>query len=347
MALLEVLPFDKQYYEELLRDFLPDTFIDCHTHIWLKSHNKPEESGEKRSCGWPDMVAEDHSCEELLETNRLLFPDKTVISVLYGQPMRHIDLKKNNDYVARCAEKHGFPALYLTYPSQPTEEIEAEFAKHPCFRGLKVYLEFAPSYIPSDEIRIYDFLPPRQLALADRHGWVVQLHIARPGRLKDPVNYVQLREIEEQYPNLQLIVAHLGRAYADEDVGDALDYLKDTKKTVWDFTANTNETVMRRVLETFGPDRFLYGTDFPIFRMKARRVVENGFYINEIPKGSLGDVSSDPHMREIPFPQAEKISFFIYEEILSCKKACRSLGLGREDVRKIFCSNAARIFKVR
>ena len=79
---------------------------------------------------------------------------------------------------------------------------------------------------------------------------------------------------------------------------------------------------------------------------KARRTVENGFYINEIPKGSLGDVSSDPHMREIDFPEADKISFFIYEEILSCKRACESLGLGKADVEKIFYSTSARIFGV-
>ena len=207
-------------------------------------------------------------------------------------------------------------------------------------------MQFAPSYIPNDEIRIYDFLPHAHLALADKHGWVVQIHIARPKRLADPVNYMQLLEIEQKYPNIQLIIAHLGRAYANEDLGDALDYLKNSERSIWDFTANTNQYVMEKILDLYGADRFIYGTDFPIFRMKARRTVENGFYINEIPANSLGDVSSDPHMREIPYPEAEKISFFIYEEILSCKNACNTLGLGKEDVRKIFYENSARIFGV-
>lgn len=346
MSLLNVKPYDTKVYREQIEDFLPDTFIDCHTHIWLDEQNHFCEDTASRSCAWPNMVALDNSVEDLNETNRLLFPGKKVISVLYGQPMITIDLKRNNDYVARCAEANGFPALYISHPSQSAEEVERAVLSHPCFKGLKVYLQFAPGYIPANEIRIYDFLPHEHLALADRHGWVVQLHIARPKRLADPVNYVQIREIEEKYPNLQLIVAHLGRAYADEDLGDALPYLKDMKKTVWDFTANTNAFVMEKVLEMVGPDRFLYGTDFPIFRMKARRTVENGFYINEIPAGSLGDVSSDPHMREIPYPEAEKISFFIYEEIISCKNACNKLGLERQDINKIFYGNAARIFGV-
>ena len=347
MSLLDVKPFDRQFYEEHLKDFLPDTFIDCHTHIWLDEQNHFCEDTASRSCAWPTMVALDNSVEDLNETNRLLFPDKKVISVLYGQPMITIDLKKNNDYVAQSANKYNFPALYISHPSQSAESVERAVLANPCFKGLKVYLQFAPSYIPSNEIRIYDFLPHEHLALADKHGWIVQLHIARPRRLADPVNYIQIREIEEKYPNLQLIVAHLGRAYADEDLGDALDYLKDMKKTVWDFTANTNAHVMEKVLEMVGPDRFLYGTDFPIFRMKSRRTVENGFYINEIPAGSLGDVSSDSHMREIAYPEADKISFFIYEEILSCKRACEKLGLTKEDVNKIFYANSARIFGVK
>ena len=343
MSLLDYRPVDKKYYEENLRDFLPDTIVDCHTHIWLRSHELEGDDIE-RSFSWPDMVAADNSAEDLLETNATLFPDKKVVSVLYGQPMNYIDLKANNDYVAAWAEKLGCPALYLVRPEDTDEEIEKNMAAHPCFKGLKVYLEFAPSYIPANEVRIYDFLPPRQLALADKHGWVVQLHISRPKRLADPVNYVQLKEIEDNYPNLQLIIAHLGRAYADEDVGDALEYLKDMKKTMWDFTANTNESVMAQVLRYFGSDRLMYGSDFPIFRMKARRVVEDGYYINEIPENSLGDVSSDGHMREIPFPEAEEITFFIYEEMMACKKACEALGLGKEDVEKIFCKNAMRVF---
>ena len=347
MALLDVKPYDKEFYGEHLKDFLPDTFIDCHTHIWLDEQNHFCEDTANRSCAWPVMVAKDNSVEDLNETNRLLFPDKKVISVLYGQPMVTIDLKKNNQYVADCADRFDYPALYITHPSQSAESVERNILKNPHFKGIKVYLQFAPSYIPSNEIRIYDFLPHEHLALANKYGWVVQIHIARPKRLADPVNYVQLLEIEQKYPNVKLIVAHLGRAYADEDIGGALDYLKNSEKTIWDFTANTNSFVMEKVLELYGPKRFVYGTDFPIFRMKSRRTVENGFYINEIPAGSLGDVSSDPHMREIAYPEADKISFFIYEEILSCKNACQRLGLGKQDVEDIFCNNSAKIFGVK
>lgn len=248
--------------------------------------------------------------------------------------------------MAENARKYSYPALYLSHPSQSAEELEREVKADPVFKGIKVYLQFSPSYIPDDEIRIYDFLPKEHLKVCDRNHWVVQLHIARPKRLADPVNYVQLREIEEEFPDLQLSVAHLGRAYADEDVGDALEYLKNTKKTVWDFTANTNDHVIEQVLNYFGPERLMYGSDFPIFRMKARRVTENGVYINEVPEGEFPaeSLEGDPHMRVIPYPEAQKITFFIYEEMMACRKACERLGLGKKDVNSIFYGTAARVF---
>ncbi len=350
MALLDVKPYDKQYYEENLKPFLPEKFIDCHTHVFLNEHHISGRSLRSGSQSWPSLIMKNgNSIESLLETNRLLFPDNRVFSVLYSDCASTVDRKANNAYIADAAAKNGFSALYLCHPSDSPEDLERNVLANPIFKGIKVYLQFAPNYIPADEIRIYDFLTKEHLAVCDKHGWVVQLHIARPKRLADPVNYVQLLEIEQNYPNLQLIVAHLGRAYANEDVGDALDYLKNTEKTVWDFTANTNDWVMEKVLERFGPERFIYGSDFPIFRMKARRTVENGVYINEVPQGefSYDSIKNDSHMREIAYPEADKITFFIYEEINACRKACERLGLTKSDVEKIFWSNSARIFDIK
>ena len=36
MALFEVTDYDKKIWEEELKDFLPEKFIDCHTHVYKK-----------------------------------------------------------------------------------------------------------------------------------------------------------------------------------------------------------------------------------------------------------------------------------------------------------------------
>lgn len=348
MSLLDIKSYDKSFYEERIKAFIPDRIIDCHNHIWLPEHIVGEDT-EHRSQNWPGLVADSNSIEDLNETNKLLFPGKKVISVLYGQVSITIDREAVNDYVAQSAEKNGFPALYLSHPSEANEHIRMKVTEHRCFKGLKVYLQFAPSYIPAEEIRIYDFITPEQLKLANEMGWVVQIHIPRSGRLADPVNYIQLKEIEDNYPNITMIIAHLGRAYATEDIGNGLEYLKGTKRCIWDMTANTNEEVMYRVLSEFGPERFIYGTDFPVFRMKARRVVENGVYINEIPAGDFPKtaLAGDKHMREIEYPEAEKLTFFVYEEIDACRRACERLGLNSGDVDNIFYGNSAKLFGIK
>ena len=40
MPLLDIKPYDRQYYETVLRPFLPRTFIDCHAHIWLHEFHR-------------------------------------------------------------------------------------------------------------------------------------------------------------------------------------------------------------------------------------------------------------------------------------------------------------------
>ena len=50
-------------------------------------------------------------------------------------------------------------------------------------------------------------------------------------------------------------------------------------------------------------------------------------------------------MREVSPEEAEKITFFAYEELLALKRACRTLGIGREGVEKIMCGNAVSLIR--
>ena len=195
------------------------------------------------------------------------------------------------------------------------------------FLGCKVYLTLAPEYIPEDEIRIYDFLPHRYLEVLDRNGWMVMLHIPRPARLRDRVNVEQMLEIEQKYPNARVVIAHVGRAYCNEDVGDSIDILqKGTKNMLFDISANTNQWVFEQLIEKIGPKRIIYGSDLTAFRMRARRICEDGVYINLVSGGLYGDVSFDIHMREVDGAEADSITFLLYEEIDAFSLATENTG---------------------
>jgi predicted TIM-barrel fold metal-dependent hydrolase len=253
------------------------------------------------------------------------------------------DYERANAYIAREARRYRFPSLIFSLPQWSGSLLEKKIDAGG-FLGAKSYLTLSEPYLPEKEIRIYDFFPPHQLEVMNRRGWILMLHIPRDGRLRDPVNLAQLTEIEARYPRLHVIVAHVGRAYCPEDVGNAFKVLAKTKRLCFDFSANTNEDVFRQLIETVGPKRILFGSDMPITRMRMRRICEHGNYVNLVPPGLYGDVSRDSHMREISRAAAKRLTFFMYEELDAFRRAAQKTGLRKSDVENVFYNNAKRMF---
>ena len=343
MALFEVTAYDKIIYEEELRDFLPDKMIDIHTHLWCKEFaedgNTHPKAGAHKTVRWPSLVADTNPIEDLQEAYRLMFPGKEVSALCFTTRLPY---DKNNAYVAESTARVGWAGLYYSDPTESAEELEKHI-REGGFLGSKCYLSRSAKYIPTKEIRIFDFFPKHQLAVLDRMGAIVMLHIPRDGRLKDPVNLHQILELKAEFPNVKLIVAHVGRAYTQEDVGNAFELLDTNPDILYDFSANCCEYAITEVIKHAGPKKVLFGSDMPILRMRTHRIEENGTYINLVPPGMYGDPSQDPHLREVSAEEAEKITFFMYEELLAFKRAAMALNLSSQDVEDIMYNNAAKL----
>ncbi len=341
MALFEVTAYDKFIYETELKDFLPDQMFDIHTHVWLESEaaaKLPDKNDVQRVVAWPSLVAAQNPIEDLMETYRLLFPGKKVTPLIFSNADGG-DSPIKNDYIADCSRRTGCPALYFSNPNQSAEELEEKIrAGH--FLGIKSYLDLSPKYIPEAEIRIFDFFPPAQLERMNQLGAIVMLHIPRNGRLKDPVNLAQISEIKRNYPNIRLIIAHVGRAYTKSDIGNAFETLDQFPDLMYDFCANCCDHAILEVIRHAGVKHVMFGTDMPVLRMRTRRIEENNTYINLIPPGMYGDPSQDRHLREVSSEEAEKITFFAYEELLAFKRVAKALSLSSNDVADILCNNA-------
>ena len=52
-------------------------------------------------------------------------------------------------------------------------------------------------------------------------------------------------------------------------------------------------------------------------------------------------------MREVGGPEADRITFFIYEEMASAIRALRRLGFGKKEIAAAFFGTSARIFGVK
>lgn len=340
--LFDIKEVDNKFYCERLRDFLPEKIIDIHTHVWLDSMVAHTTDELAKVVSWPSKVAKENSIEDLLETYRLLFPGKLVSPMLFANIIDKNSLDKMNAYVTQCAQKHSLPSLAVTRPDWDAEEFE-NIVKQGGFLGAKVYLTFSADYIPTNEIRIFDYLPHHQLEVLNRRGWIVMLHIPRDKRLRDPLNLAQMLEIEKRYPNIKVIIAHVGRAYCPEDIGDAFEVLASTKNMMFDISANTNAEVFEKLIKAVGPKRILFGSDLPITRMRMKRICENGNYINLVAKEAYGDVSDDKNMREVVNDEAEQLSFFMYEEIDAFRRAAEKVGLTDNDIEDVFYENAHKI----
>ena len=336
---IELTDYDKKIYNEKLADFLPNHIIDIHAHIWKENFVK---NPEVKGCvTWVNRVASECTLEDLIYTYKRLFPGKTVTPVLMGQPTA--DLEETNAYTAECGKKSGLPVMFCASYNTKAEKIR-EALTSGGFAGIKPYLSNSPEYIPPNEIRIFDFLPREHLKIADELGKSVMLHISRPGRLKDPVNIAQMMEIDENYPNAKVIIAHVGRAYIEEDIGNAFDILKNSKNLLFDFSANTLDKAMIKCIEAAGVKRVMFGSDMPITKMRMYRISENGIYKNVVPRGLYGDVSGDKNMKET---DEKDVTIFMYEELLAFRRAAEVLKLTKDEVYDILCGNAAKLFKLR
>lgn len=339
--LFEIKEIDKSYYERELKNFLPEKIIDIHTHVFYERFRAKER--EKHNVTWPSLVARENPAEDLLETYRLLFPGKTVTPLIFGNlTSREDDFEAGNQYIRECAVKYGLPSLYFARPEEPAAVLEEKITKEG-FLGVKVYLSLSPDHIPVNEITIFDYLPHHQLEVLDQHKAIAMLHIPRDGRLKDPVNLEQMLLIEEKYPGVRLIIAHVGRAYCEGDIGDAFERLSSTVNMMFDISANTNEKVFGQLIKAVGPERILFGSDLPVTRMRMKRICEGNRYINIVPPGLYGDISGDSHMREATREEGNKLSFFLYEEIAAFKRAAETMQLSEQDIENVFYNNAKRI----
>ena len=341
--LFDMKNIDTKTYTEELVDFLPDRIIDIHTHVWLGEH-RAWKNDARRLATWPDRVAEDSPIEELLNTYELMFPGKQVTPLVFpAVTSPKDDLEGQNAYAQQCSQQHRVPALIWSLPTWSAEELEQKIIAGG-FLGLKSYLSHAPAYLPPDEIRIFDTFPHHQLEVLNRNGWIMMLHIPRSGRLKDPVNLAQMVEIDRRYPDIKVIIAHVGRAYCPTDMGNAFEVLADTKHLLFDFSANTCQETFERLIETVGPKRILFGSDLPIARMRMRRICEDGRYVNLVPPGMYGDLSGDANMREIDEDEADTLTFFMYEELKAFRLAAEKTGLKQQDIEDVFRTNACRLF---
>jgi predicted TIM-barrel fold metal-dependent hydrolase len=323
---------DFPFYKEHLEDFLPKKIIDIHAH---SSNNPGLQPNDPKPTFWAEWVTMGRGMllPNLLDAYMKIFPGKEVFPVCFPICNRN-DVDERNLYLAEELKQYdNVWGLLWTAPDWNKDEL-IKRVNVGNFRGIKPYTNMVQNAIPESEITIFDYLPHHHLEAAEDNGWIVMLHIARPDRLADPLNIAQLKEISTTYPNIKLIIAHIGRSYCARHGMIGIPELKDYKNLLFDISANTNQSVMELLIREVGPKRILFGSDMPITAMRAKRICEGDEYVNYVYHADWEDNRTRRNIEE------ETYTFLLYEEILTFKNAALACNLKKNDIDDVFFNNA-------
>ncbi|MBN2291719.1 MAG: amidohydrolase family protein [Pirellulales bacterium] len=333
----EYTDVDRAFWQEHLEDWMPEEVFDAHTHVNEPRFCTEEITEEMRRQYWVSEVGEPIGAADAARCDKLVFPDRKVSKIVFGHPSLSYDIEGSNRALQEECVARGWYRLAVTLPQWTVEEVAAELDQ-PGVLGTKVYYALI-SHDPNSrdkhiEASIFEFLPRHQLELLDSRGSMVILHVPKADRLGHPDNIREIKEIRRDYPNIMLVIAHLGRSYTLPHAQEALPQLADDEGLLFDNSAVMNPDVHRYALETLGPERILYGTDNPIFYMRGRRQWKGRSYINRTSYPFYFNKERESQEIEAGY------TLYMYEALLALKNACDDLKLTREQVEGILCGNA-------
>ncbi len=314
------------FFEEL-DGFLPRNIFDAHCHIALKEHSGEISEDRKREM-WPLNCPRDISVEEFFGFYSEFFPGREISSICFGMPIKEAIIDKQNAYLqaASKADDRLHP-LYVATPEMDEQELSEALENG--FVGFKPYPEFAKGKSPSD-IRISDFVSPAICDVADRYGAIMTVHIPGLQRFADPANIGGLLEVRGRYPNISLIVAHLGRSYNPVYLRKGLDQLGGEIPWHFDFSAVMNPEVFKIALSEIPTGKLLYGSDLPVLAARGYRTWPSAESYKTYIVG---------YNCEGDYPT------LLYQEMMAFKKACEECGISETQVEDILWNNASDLLR--
>jgi glutamate-1-semialdehyde 2,1-aminomutase len=325
---------DRRIWLEELEGLVPARVFDVHTHVyrWEFNTDPTKDSGpyaEMVGRVWPE------STWELLDAcDAELMPGRTVERLCFGFPFTPACdfLASNRFAAAQVAGKGTSRALMLVEPSMTADAIERQIDELGLV-GLKPYRFYSRTGDAVD-CRITDFLPEHQIAVADRRGLIVMLHLSRRQGIADPENLADLDRLTGRYANVKWILAHCARSYAAWAIEQAGDRLRRWPNVWYDTSSVCESDAIEALAQSVGPDRVMYGSDdLPVGVLRGKYIAfaRAWAFLSET-NHSLNLSHCDPRM-----------TLTRYEQLRAAARTARRLGLSREDIDNLFYGTARRL----
>ncbi|NQT71958.1 MAG: amidohydrolase family protein [Chloroflexi bacterium] len=264
---------------QLLRDYDIKSIYDCHAHISSGKEDVVEDAPSELMPRYPFTIGDiNYLYDELFRNEGIEFT-----SLVFDTPLPAYDLASKNDQLLFVLKADGsldsrktVPFAVVT-PDMDYRQIEEWVGSGA--RGFKMTPRTASPHVKRgviSDITLTDMLNPEALWIANQHGLPLVVHLPQlvvSPRMK-PSLKDELLQIAAKYPNLKIILAHLGQAQTPAKMEDllALIDLNDLSEIIWmDISAVTVPSVLAMAFESNA--KLLFGTDIDF------ALVERGRYI--------------------------------------------------------------------
>lgn len=320
----ELTPLDRELVKRRINDFVPDRVYDIHAHLLSPAPQLP-----------PYLAREILGRREYAAAVSDLLPGRKLNGLFFGFPARDNDRAGINQWLAGqvSPDKEGLDrGLILVSPADDPGKTGTLMAGE-TFVGLKPYHCYAP-FADTTQVEIEDFVPDWMWEICDAHEGILMLHIMRDRASADEKNIAALRRLCGRYPRARVVLAHIARSFSYRTAREGLPRLCDIENLWVDTSAVTESETFRCAVETFGPRRILFGTDYPISHLRGRCVATGGdsfswFYGEEPAPGQNG--------------APEKMTLIGIESLTCLREAVEDCGLGEAEIQDIFLNNALRL----
>ncbi|MFN0165362.1 MAG: amidohydrolase family protein [Bryobacteraceae bacterium] len=319
---LRVNDLDRAIWREELDSFVPARAFDVHLHLTRAEFDLTGATkGLRREC----------SVEMLAEIERLLMPGRTVHHLIFPSPHLRCDFTAANRFIAaeKLKTEHR-AALMVVHPSMSGKAVEADVREHR-FLGFKPYRFYSTSG-DIEECRITDFLPEHQIAVANRFGLLIGLHLSKKRAISDPQNLDDLERLAARYPRVHWVLFHCARSYSAWALEKAAPRLRRIPN-VWIESSSVCETDAFDALFThIDPKRICYGTD------DIGVGITRGKYVAWGRSWSNMDETNQTLLRS---HCDGRFTFVRYEMLRAMRRAAGHARFTRAQVEDIFYNNAA------
>lgn len=320
---------DIRIWQDELDDFVPGRVFDVHTHIYrwafdLADHATSPFADSIGRC-FPEVT-----WELADQVDARLMPGRSVERLAFPFPFPGpCDFDGSNRYVAAETRKgKSSRGLMLIHPAMSAAEVEATIRREHLI-GFKPY-RFYASTGDAVQCRMTDFMPEHQIAVADRLGLIIMMHISKRDAIGDPENIEDIKRLSDKYPGAKWILAHCARSYSPWAIERAASQIRGLANVWYDTSTVCDSDALDALYTGVGVDRVMYGSDDMIGPMRGKYITfGNAWAYLSLTNHTMSLTHCDPRM-----------TYIRYEQLRAMKRGARQIGLNTAQREALFHGTA-------